>query len=96
MRFPFCFLAMAADDFQLVDLLKFNAGINAFLLQFLQIGIQTQLVDGAHFRCTNLQRNPLVGFRHVETLGLDVRQKAATRFAVGVRYGIARYRALSR
>ena len=31
MRFPFCFLAMAADDFQLVDLLKFNAGINAFL-----------------------------------------------------------------
>lgn len=87
---------MAADDFQMVDLLESNASVNAFLFQFLQISVQTQLVDGAHFGSTNLERNPFVGFRYIETLGLDVRQKTAACFAVRVRYGIARYRALSR
>ena len=91
---PFLLLSHGCRRFS-NDLFQFNAGVNALLLQFLEIGVKAQLVDGAHFRSADLKRDPLIRFRHVEALFLDIGQKTAPRFAVGVRNGIARNGALT-
>lgn len=76
--------------------LEFHTGINALLMQFLQISVKAQFVDRAHGARRYLQRYPFSRFRHEETLLLQVGQKAAARFAVGVRNVVPGNRAFSR
>ena len=68
----------------------------AFFLKFFDVGVVAQFINGAYRRGTHLEGYPLAGFRHKKTLRLQVRVETALRFAVGVRYVVARDRPFSR
>lgn len=72
-----------------------HTNFDAFLLELHQVGVDAFLVDSAQGMHGNAKRDPLVQLRNKETLALQVRYKAALRFAVGVGNVVARDRTLS-
>lgn len=77
-----------------LKILQFYARVEAFSFGFLKELVNAEFINAAHRVGRNFERYPLIFLRDIEALLLQVGQKAAARFTVGVRNRIAGHRTL--
>jgi hypothetical protein len=78
---PFDFFAMLIL-LTLIRKLKFHTGIDPFALQFFQVRIDPQLVDGPQGSTGDFQGHPFAGFRDEKSFFMQVRRKDPLRLSV--------------
>ncbi len=91
-RLPLFFFAIV---YKILGVFELEADIHSLLDEPLQISVYTYFVDGTHCGGRHFERHPLISFRYVESLFLEVGQKAPLGLLMGVRYMVSRHGALT-